>query len=303
MISRKTSRILGEFFSSDFSKTIYTSYSPKRTTIVSTNSLYDFLFDNDYPSSLCNLVKNLHSLRGVKEFIMKLHTGETQFDATPKWSWEDRKKLGVKYLEDLAEDMLNRYNNALNDEWKNHYKKNYNELKSNLEFDGYIYKNSQLLKPEIDVLDVEETKGVLHKLYLDVALGNQNTAFHHLELSEEHYHSEKWDDSISNSRKFLECVLQEVSERNNILFYREPLKENIKSRPVKIREYLENEKLLESKEKEALSKVYALLSHTGGHPYMAENDQARLLRNLSLTFSHFVMLKFIDFKLLCVFHY
>jgi hypothetical protein len=37
--------------------------------------------------------------------------------------------------------------------------------------------------------------------------------------------------------------------------------------------------------------VYGLLSHTGAHPYMAENDQARLLRHLALLFAHFAMLR------------
>jgi hypothetical protein len=58
-----------------------------------------------------------------------------------------------------------------------------------------------------------------------------------------------------------------------------------------VRDYLERSGLLESKEKEALAKVYGPLSHTGGHPYMAQNDQARLLRHLALTFSQFAMLR------------
>jgi len=33
------------------------------------------------------------------------------------------------------------------------------------------------------------------------------------------------------------------------------------------------------------------LSETGAHPYMAESDQARLLRQLSLTLSQFVLLR------------
>ena len=59
-----------------------------------------------------------------------------------------------------------------------------------------------------------------------------------------------------------------------------------------MRNYLEEEGLLETKEKEAVAKIYGLLSNTGGHPYMASNDQARLLRQLALTLSHFVMLRF-----------
>lgn len=63
------------------------------------------------------------------------------------------------------------------------------------------------------------------------------------------------------------------------------------SRPARVREYLESSGLLESKEKEALSSVYALLSETGSHPYMAASDQARLLRHLALTLSQFVLLR------------
>ena len=44
-------------------------------------------------------------------------------------------------------------------------------------------------------------------------------------------------------------------------------------------------KILEKKEKEAIAKVYGLLSDTGSHPYIADRDQARLMRHLSLTFS------------------
>jgi len=228
--------------------------------------------------------------RDIKELIMRLHTGETQYNATPDWNWEDRKKLGIKYLEDFSEDLLNTYS-ALDDYEKSNYKDNYTELYLSLESDGYKYKDLQLYKPEIDILDVGEITGVLHKLFLELDLGNRKTTLHHLELSEEHYLAQKWDDSISNSRKFLESVLQEIADKNNQLVLKVKLDPNIKTSPFKVRDYLENEKLLEKKEKEALSKIYGLLSHTGSHPYMAENDQARLLRHLSLTFAHFIMLR------------
>jgi hypothetical protein len=62
-------------------------------------------------------------------------------------------------------------------------------------------------------------------------------------------------------------------------------------RPVEVRSLLEEFSLLEKREREALDKVYALLSHTCGHPYMAEKDQARLLRQLSMTLGQFVLLR------------
>jgi hypothetical protein len=76
-----------------------------------------------------------------------------------------------------------------------------------------------------------------------------------------------------------------------MLFKKSPLSQSMYEKPVLVREYLENEGLLEKKETEAISKVYGLLSHTGNHPYMAERDQARLLRHLALTFSQFVILR------------
>jgi hypothetical protein len=85
--------------------------------------------------------------------------------------------------------------------------------------------------------------------------------------------------------------LQEVAARHSLKFEGIALPERTFSRPVAVRDYLEEKKLLEKKEKEALSAVYGLLSETGSHPYMAQSDQARLLRHLSLTFAQFVMLR------------
>jgi hypothetical protein len=70
-----------------------------------------------------------------------------------------------------------------------------------------------------------------------------------------------------------------------------PLSPDVLTKPVMVRDYLEQVGLLEKKEKEAVSQVYGLLNNTGGHPYIAERDQARLMRHLALTFSQFVLLR------------
>jgi hypothetical protein len=171
------------------------------------------------------------------------------------------------------------------------YGKESQAIVKNLELDGYTYKNGQFLAPESDVLDVEEESGILQSLYASLGLDEKETAFHHLELSETHYIDGKWDDSISNSRKFLECVLTQVAAKHSQSAKSTTLAKGVAQRPREVREYLEHEGLLETREKEALAKVYGLLSHTGSHPYMAENDQARLLRHLALTFCQFVMLR------------
>jgi hypothetical protein len=60
---------------------------------------------------------------------------------------------------------------------------------------------------------------------------------------------------------------------------------------VEVRKYLLKNNLLDNNEVEAVEKIYGLLSHTGAHPYMAESDQARLLRQISLLFAQFIMLR------------
>lgn len=300
MISRRTSRLLGETFARVFRKrntrhrrNTYPSNHTYYT--VNTTTLYDFLYDHDYSVWFCNearRIKSYSDTRPLKDFIMKLHTGETQYKATENWSWDDRKKLGQKYLTDLSRDILNHWHYDHTTYFKKETSSLIEGLVKSLELDGYIYQDSRLLIPEEDVLDVQEATGVLETLFSSLNLNNQETAFHHMSLSEEHYIAQKWDDSISNSRKFLESVLQEVAASYSLKFKNKKLPQRIYTRPFAVRDYLEEEGLLEKKEKETLANVYGLLSQTGGHPYMAQNDQARLLRHLALTFSQFVMLRF-----------
>ena len=306
MISRRTAISLAEAYSHKF-------YSYYRITAgnsrsggfpnysVATEELYDFLYSHDYPAWFCNLARNIKNngskhesgTRKLKESIMQLHTGESIAIATENWNCQQREKLGQEQLKHLTTDILNLWHKE-GDETKgdtDNLSKAIGILKSNLELDGYKYQNSRLLFPETDVLDVKEEAGILESLYTFLQLENKTTAFHHLRLSEEHYIASKWDDSISNSRKFLECVLQGVAARHSLKIEDTMLPEKILSRPVAIRDYLEEKKLLEKKEKDALSATYGLLSETGSHPYMAQNDQARLLRHLSLTFAQFAMLR------------
>lgn len=289
MISRKCASAIERAYEALFTSTTRTSYGSYHTN-VRTNELYDFLFENEYSAWFCNLAKTLKYERYIQEAIMKLHTGETLTSATPDWSWEQRSRLGQRYLEDLAKDFMN-YVGQMQDWEKKMYRGNFEEVKRQLDLDGYSYQEKRLLRREEDAVEVEEAKGVLHKLYNQLALASEEVAIHHLSLSEVHYLAGKWDDCISNSRKFLECVLQEVAAKHAEVIEKRVLGKTVKESPSEVRDCLVAASLLESKEKDALAKIYSLLSHTGGHPYMAQQDQARLLRHLALTFSQFAMLR------------
>jgi hypothetical protein len=294
MISRRTTRLLSELVANTFRRAWGTrgrteGWSPDA------KAAYDFLFDNDYPAWFCNAADtsakfSTSHTRTFQEFFMKIHTGESLVTATLNWSWDQREKLGQQLLENLIEDLLRHWDNQYSAYDRKDRRKEADELQRSVVLDGYELRGGKLIRSERDILDVKEESGVLQTLYSELQLQNNATAMHHLALSEEHYLATRWDDSISNSRKFLELVLQEVARSHNASTTGE-LDDDALSRPVRVRDYLEKVGLLERKEKDAIASVYGLLSETGSHPYMAQSEQARLLRQLALTLSQFVLLR------------
>lgn len=255
------------------------------------NDLYDFLYEREYEAWFCNLAKKNIRIRELKEFFMRLHTGESLVSATKDWSWEQRKKLGQRLLRDLAESQMGYYVTLRLQEWLwEMYSGTANELQRRLELDGYLFREGKLLFQQADVLDVDQEKSVLKTLYQAAGLERSADAFQFLALAEEHFIAGRWSDCISNARKFFELTIMEGARALGV-HNGNVLDAASLSRPVSVRQYLETEGLLEKKERESFDKVYGLLSETGAHPYMAESDQARLLRQLTLTLSQFILLR------------
>ncbi|MBE3143061.1 MAG: hypothetical protein IMZ61_03955, partial [Planctomycetes bacterium] len=106
MISRKATITLAELYDTSFSGRVkkagvrLSHYELKKV------KLYDFLYEQDYEAWFLNQIKALRETneRALSEFIMKLHTGESIVNATPDWSWEERKRLGQLLLIELAEN-------------------------------------------------------------------------------------------------------------------------------------------------------------------------------------------------------
>ncbi|MBN1971035.1 MAG: hypothetical protein JW870_16830 [Candidatus Delongbacteria bacterium] len=295
MISRKTALKLGEVFETIFTYTGQGMYGT-RSFKIKKDSLYDFLFTNDYEPWFCNSIKKIYEKsRNLKEHIAKLHTGETLAEATPGLSWENRKQLGQKYLSELIIDILD-YSYSNKYDYSTHKVEEFvKELINLIELDGYKYKKGLLLPPEEDVIDIDTERGYLQELISDAGLKNQETILHHLNLSEEHYINSKWDDSVSNSRKFFEEIVRQVANKLSFLKVGKDLDDKILEKGGSCINYIKKEGLIEEKEDKALGELYVLMSSEGGHPYMAQKDQARFLRNLSLTTSQFILLRLIGF--------
>ena len=298
MISRKTTLTLSELYSSIF----YTKrkgrgdYNRTLIKITDTYRLYDFLFNEGYDAMFCSIARQdlsgFNSVRPLKDFILGLHTGDSLNYLGDSTRMEQRNILGQKYLLDLTEDILNYcYSELPPEEFKN-IDELLKKLVYQLELDGYAYSNSKIFIPEEDILNVEEERSYLKDLYSSLKLSNEIVAFHNLDLSEEHYIAGRWDDAISNSRKFLECILQEIAYQYYSIKKGTVLSKSVYESPSQIRDILLEENLLEIEEKEAFKAIYGLLSHTGSHPYMAQKDQAKLLRQLALTLTQFALLRY-----------
>lgn len=299
MLSRKTTKTLAGLFHEVFGwygpvLSPYVNLLSRETTHYHLNKedLYDFLYEHDYDAWFLNAAKDLPELvgRGLRELVMQLHTGETVAPATREWTWAQRSRLGQRLLRDLAEDVLV-WTETPGSHVTDDLASKRQQLISQLELDGYIFRDEKLYYTEAAVLDTEGEQGILEKLIADLGLDNQQVMKHHLELSETHYVDGKWDDSIANSRKFLESVLQEIAAKHHLSETGQPISRSTYSRPSEVRDYLQTQGLIEPKEKQAIAKVYGLLSQTGGHPYIAEKDQARLMRHLALTFAQFALLR------------
>jgi hypothetical protein len=295
MLKRRTVKTLSVILYEMFrgSREVHTNYGhTNHFYVLKVDQLYDFLYERDYDAWFLNAAHALRSSdsRALKEFIMRLHTGETVALSTPDWTWQQRIQLGQRLLRDLAEDVL--IISQTPDKYFTQEAKNLSvQITTELEIDGYIFRDGRLFFTEAAILDTEGEEGILIKLVKDLALSNQDVLEHTLELSETHYLGGKWDDCIANSRRFLEAVLQEIAARYHLQTTIKPISVSVYDRPVEVRNYLESQGLLEPKEKDAIAKVYGLMSETGSHPYIAEKDQARLMRYLALTFAQFALLR------------
>lgn len=304
MISRKSAKLIGLIYTIHFQP-------PMNLGLRTSNKiLYDFLYELDYEAWFLNIVVNwMKANLSLENGIMKIHTGESIVSATKDWKWEKRRELGQSLLKKLATDIIHLYENLpmriypINPSATDRNKEMFqsiNErvqypfnvvetLKKQLEIDGYIYRDGILYFSESSVIKEQEEQSILELLIDQLPLNDKPIIINHLKLSEEHYLNGKWGDSISNSRNFLEAILEKIA---HYIHNKKNLITKIPNRPVLVRDFLEQQGFIDTSEKDAISKVYGLISNTGSHPNIAEQDEARLMRHLALTFSQYILLTF-----------
>lgn len=300
MISRRATKILSELINEIYKGTYKRkvnngiTYSYEYEYEFKTNDFYDFLYERDYPEWFLLLTKTLrsHDERSILEYIMGLNIGDFGWRFNQSINIETKKKLMESAKIILYNLVIDTLNNTNNRERAPKIHNLHQKLIYQLELDGYIYQNNQLYKSENNIVNTEEESGIIHKLVTEMQLSNQNVIFHHLKLIETDYLDQKWDDSISNSRKFLESVLQEIAKRYSQVFKGEMLSDEYVKKAINIRKYLEDEQVFSEEEITIYRTSYGLLSATGNHPYIAEKDQAALMQNMVMTLAHFALLRY-----------
>jgi hypothetical protein len=304
VISRNTTYTLAELYQTLFTSSKWDSYRRQSTFQLKAIELHDLLFRYNHEAWTLSIVsgKNMNYLyvsissRGLQDFIMQLHTGQAV--GRDDWNWEQRAAYGQQLCLKLAADLLVGLENSeirIPSGEEADVSRLVKRLISQLELDGCIFRDGALYPTEATVLDVDQEIGIIGKLVSDTGIANKKVIDHHLELSGTHYADGRWDDSIGNTRKFLEAVLQEIAAMHYSSANNTSIPEKVYKWPIEVRKYLENAGLLTHDEAMSIAQVYGLLSGTGNHPYIAIHDQARLLRNLGLSLAEFVLLRYMGY--------
>ena len=272
--------------------------------------VHDYFFERDFDAKFLKVVE-LAASRGERpfiEFFLGLHTGETVPGAVGL-SADALQAAGQLYLQSIAQEFLKHEEGlrlipaATNDRTRDaitaaqlrvmraKWLPPIEALRSALELDGYAFRDGALYFRESSPVPAEKHRDLLVKLAQDLGLGEVSVFTHCLQVSEDRYQSQAWEDCVGNARKAMELAFFQCASLWSRRSAGANLPSDFEKRPVKVREYFKDQGLISEKEHEALSKNYALLSEVGSHPYIAQADQARMLRQIALVLTEFVMVR------------
>lgn len=93
-----------------------------------------------------------------------------------------------------------------------------------------------LYETNSSVVNEESEQGYLDQLVTQLGLTNPALVRHHMELAEEHFRNQRWDNSIGNSRKFLEAILAQSAAKLHKVKTGQDLGKRVLSTPREVRD-------------------------------------------------------------------
>jgi hypothetical protein len=282
MFSARTGLAVGKFYMAAF-----TCHVPDSGTRIWSEELYEFLVRRNREFWLCDAARECSAYHAcIRDICIALVRGDRRGipgDVATR----------QQALKTLAEDILNADKSAYGPFCQIPHYRERQQLIAALELDGYVFRDGRILPSEGEAQEVEQERGELEQLYESLGLPSVDVVKNHLQLCNEHYETggDKASDCIHNARQYLERILEDVavtwSQRPGSAVLPKPATD---MRAVHYRDYLRDVGLLSAKEHEAFSKLYGLLSETGGHPGIPRQHQARVFRRLALSMALFTLL-------------
>jgi hypothetical protein len=299
MLSRRSAKAIADAAGGRFNQ----SKGAGQGTWTPWDTVYEYFYEQEFASDFCNGIQ-LAAQRGsatFREFLLRLHTGESvsQFRQTDEWETPDAD--GQAFLVRIAESFLQEHfaavsaggalNQAMVKARRDRMDLLIKPLKTSLELDGYMWADGRLVPRESAPVDAEKHRGLISVLAKELRLSKLEILARSLKLSEDAYQESRWEDCVGNARKSMELVFQECAAQWSKRILNEQLAEEIYKWPIRVRGFLKEQKLLTEDEAKAIAAYYGLFSGLGNHPNMAQNDQARMARQVALILAEFVMLR------------
>lgn len=162
------------------------------------------------------------------------------------------------------------------------------EVLASLQLDGFDYVGGKVVPAALRGVDLQEEHEYLLRLLHDIKPPNIGLIAHHYKEADDTYSSGKWGSSSNETRNFFIAVLRGL--RDVATAHGAP----VLNQPVSDKNLIEDYErigFLTVEEKEAVLKLWVLLSYSGSHPGIQDTDRARLTRLLVLGLTEWLCLK------------
>lgn len=248
----------------------------------------EFLFAHEFPAALRSYIAQGAANHGeIKRRVLASWEHWNGF-RSPDLTEADRERWFVR----LAEVLLQRVQGPADERLGVlTARREAAKLVNVLRLDGYEWADGRLRQLEENVFDVVEQTGALEALWARIGLPRADQLRHNLQLADEHYEEGRWGDCITHARHVVELTLRQVADAR-VGHGHDPVPPDGDRRPVVVRDHLRTTGFYDQQEQNLVNALYALVSREGGHPNMAPQESARILRQHAFTVAHFLLLRF-----------
>lgn len=168
------------------------------------------------------------------------------------------------------------------------------EVIASLREDGLDFIGGKVVPAEMKSVNLKKEDEYLIGLIRAIGPFNMDVIQHHHDESDNAFATGGWGSASSQARNFLVATLrglrEEATSRGNVTPYKQPGKDG------PLIEDFKTIGLFTDEEKNAVVHVWVLLSHSGPHVGIKEEDSARFSRLLAIGLTEWIALKFIGSK-------